>query len=313
MPEQRTFAKFLEYLIVRGFELVLRILPYSLRLRFCEGLGLLAYRLSGRYRNLVLRHLKTAFPEKDDDWREKIARDNFRYSGRLIAEGSHTPVMNERFIKSQLLPRPDSEEHREIFRRGGIAILGHLGNWEWHGCVASRLGGRDIYTLVKRHTNFWSNAYLERTRNRVGMKLIYIDENPFKIIKLLRRGEFVAFTADQNARGHGEFFPFLGKPASTFLGPAVVARNTDVPVYFVWSHHDEQRRVIFEFEEIPRPAIDPADIESWEREFTYAWVKKLEEKVRAHPTDYLWAHNRWKTQPENPEQFMRNWNLPSNE
>ena len=117
------------------------------------------------------------------------------------------------------------------------------------------------------------------------MRLIYVDQNPIIAVKRLRAGDFVAFTSDQDARGNGEFFPFLGKLASTFMGPAIVARNSKAPIYFVWSHRDEKKRLVFEYEKLDLPrGIDPkTQMEDWERAFTWIWVQKMEEKIRLYP------------------------------
>lgn len=299
-------GKLIEYVIVRSIHTGLRLIPFRLRAWLTEYLGLSLYYLSGRYRRLILKHLEHAFPDRDPVWRRDIARRNFRNLGRQFSEFVQTAFINERFFRKWIVIKPDNDEHRDVFRQGSMGILGHLGNWEWHGWVAGYLAGRDIYTLVKRHTNFWSNRYLENMRNRAHMRQIYVDQNALTAVRRLREGCFVAFTSDQNARGNGEFFPYLGRLASTFLGPAVVARNTNVPVYFVWSYHDERKRLVFEFERLTRPPAND-DAGEWEREFTLRWVQKLEEKIREHPADYLWAHNRWRTQPENPDEIWEFW------
>ena len=297
MNNDRSFKKRIEYAVIRVLDLVLSLIPFAIRVRLTEQFGYLVYRLSRRYRDLVLGHLAQAFPDRDQAWRERVARANFGHMGRLLSEIQQTPRISEGFFRRWFVILPNEEAQREMFRTGGMAILGHLGNWEWNGVAGFRLGGRPIYTLVKRHTNAWSNAFLERSRNRQGMQLIYVDQNPILGVKLLRRGQLVAYTSDQDARSHGLFVPFLGRPASTFIGPAVTARNADVPVWFLWSYRDERGRVVFDFERLGRPKSDPADVEVWEREFTEIWTRKLEEKIRLHPEYYLWAHNRWKTQP----------------
>jgi KDO2-lipid IV(A) lauroyltransferase len=254
----------------------------------------------------VIENIGYAFPDKGVEWRRLLAKKNLRMFGRQIAEFIQTSYIDEKFFRKWFVPLPDSESHQRIYERGGICILGHLGNWEWHGFLAGHLAGHDIYTLVKRQRNPLTNRYVERMRNRAHMRFIYIDQNAFITIGKLRKGGLVAFTSDQNARGNGGFFPFFGRLASTYLGPASVARNTKVPVYFVWSYRDKMGRLNFGFEEIERPDEIPVeDSERWEKAFTYRWVRLLEKHVLEHPEDYLWAHNRWKTQPENPEEIWR--------
>lgn len=301
--KHRSPGKFFVFCVEMLLLGLLGLIPFSLRARICEAIGGLLFHLAGRYRRLVLTNLAYAFPDASKDWLLATTRRNFRLLGRSVAEFVQTPRISDAFYDRWFVCEPAEEEHRRAYAGGGIVILGHFGNWEWHGYLAGRLAGRDIYTLVKRHTNYWMNAWVERSRHRAHMQLIYIDQNAFITINRLRHGDVVAFTSDQNAGGAGWFFPFFGRLASTYLGPAAVARNTKVPVYFVWSYHDGEGRLHFGQEPLSRPdGIDPkADPEAWERAFTYSWIKKLEEKVRLHPADYLWSHNRWKAKARDPE------------
>ncbi len=295
MTGKKTVGKFIEYIFIRVWDFQLMCIPFRLRAWMTEQIGIALYHIFGKYRRLVLAHLEQAFPDSKPEWRVKIAKQNFRNMGRLMGEINQTPRLNDKFFKKWMVIKPGMREHIDAFEGSRIQILGHLGNWEWHGFVGSHLIKKPVYTLVKRHTNFWSNGYLERTRNSAGMRLIYVDQNPFIVVKRLRAGDSVAFTSDQDARGNGEFFPFFNKPASTFTGPAVVARNApDAKVFFIWSYHDEKKRLVFDCEPLEMPRVPRDDMDAWEHEFTHIWVKKLEEKIRAHPADYLWAHNRWK-------------------
>jgi len=293
---ERSIGKALEYGALRVVAGFLLLIPFTLRARLMEVFARFLFSLSKRYRSLVQDHLQLAFPEKSRDWILDMSRRNAATMGRLFAELIQTPSVNAAFF-SRRFAIENEELQREIFARGGIAILGHLGNWEWHGLLGARLAGRPIYTIVKRHTNFWSNRYAEKSRNEVGMRLIYVDQNPFEIVRLLRRGEFVAFTSDQDARQHGHFFSFFGKPASTFMGPAIIARTTAVPVYFVWSFRREGK-VVFAAEKLREVGVSRKNPEEWEAEFTRIWLERLERAIREHPADYLWAHNRWKTRPD---------------
>ena len=306
MQRKKSFRLFIEYFILRFFTSIFSAVPFRLRASFWEQVTLAGYYIASGYRNKVLTNLRYGFPDQTEEWRVSIAKKNFRILGRQFAEFMETPYITDSFFQKWFVAEPSAQIHKEAYSKGGMCILGHFGNWEWHGYFAGKLSGRDIFTLVKRHSNPWSNQYFEKTRNSSYMQLIYIDQNPFITINKLRKGELVAFTSDQNAGSSGEYFPFFGRLASTYLGPASVARNTSCPIYFVWSWHDEKGRLHFELEELKRPDFSPReDVEKWEHEFTYMWVKKMEEKVKQHPADYLWTHNRWKSQPENPDEIWK--------
>ncbi len=255
----------------------------------------------------MLENLRAAFPEKEPSWHHDIAIQNFKNLGRLAAEFLHDPYVDDKFHDRWFVLKPNAETHRRAWEGGGILVLGHLGNWEWKGVSITRNGPNPLYVLAKRQSNPWSNELIARTRGSQNIKLIYTDDSPRVIFKLLKEKALIGFISDQDAGTNGEFFPFFNRFASTFQGPALFARKTGVPIYFLWSYHDSHRRLVFEIQELERPDCDPADAEKWQREFTWRWVSLLEEKARQHPADYFWIHRRWRTQPEHPVDLWRKW------
>jgi len=309
--EKRTVGKFLEYLLVRVILLPVLLIPFRLRGRLLERLNLALGRASRSARDRIYNNIRHAFPEMDGPRVRKIAWRHLRNLGRMLNEFYQEPRMDSADIERWIIREPDAATHERMLASGGILVLGHLGSWEWKGVSITNTVENDLYVFAKRQSNPWMNALIERIRRSQRIKLIYTDESPRLTLSLLKQKALVAFIADQDAGKQGEFFPFFGRLASTFQGPAVFARMTDVPVYYAYSWHDEAARLHFHLEPFERPAWnakdDPRD---WEREFTYRWVKRLEETVEQYPGDYYWIHRRWHTRPEDPEavwKFWREW------
>ena len=109
----------------------------------------------------------------------------------------------------------------------------------------------------------------------------------------LRDGRVVVLASDQDALERGVFVPFLGRPASTFRGPARLALRHDVPLFFGVLVREGQgyRMVLERVEAGPGADADP------ETRLTRAWVERLEDHVGRRPEQYFWFHRRWKTEP----------------
>ncbi len=305
------FLHIVEYASVRALFGFLKLLPYSTRISFVhfvlKFLSLIASTIPKRIKGGI----QQAFSEMKTSDVEKIFRENLKITARMVVDFEEGPRMNDDFLKDKFLYEPSEEEFRKICRGGGILILGHLGNWETHGVGITRAlreTGVELYVFSKRQSNRLTNDWIEKTRAKQNIKLIYTDESPRVALSLLKKGHLVAFIADQDAGKHGLFIPFLGKPASTFLGPAVFARSIDSPVHFMWSRYTPEGKLVLGTLPLERPAIDPKkDSDLWEKAFTYNWVKILEKKVLEHPASYFWLHRRWKRQPENPEEVLLFW------
>lgn len=270
----------------------------------------LLFRFSRSFRERIAQNVEASFPGLSAEERTRICRENLRSLARLANEFIHEERIQQDEIKQRIVLEPDGGElHKKLLDGGGIIIMGHLGSWEWMGVgLTSVLKKAELHVLAKRQSNPWSNAWIERVRASKKCYLIYTDESPRLILQQLKKGNLVAFIADQDAGKAGEFYPFLGRLASTYQGPALFARMTSVPLIFCWSWHDDQSRLHFQVQEIGRPKLDPrSNPEEWDRQFTLNWVRLLEEKVREHPEDYYWLHRRWHTKPADAEQIWSLW------
>ncbi|EPG65512.1 lysophospholipid acyltransferase family protein [Leptospira wolffii] len=307
--ERKKAKKFFQYLFARFLVGFLSFFPYVIRGKILFGVVYLLGKLTGSIRNRIERHIRLAFPRKSEKEIQSLVLHNLRNLSHMANEFCEESRMNRRYVDEWVTLLPNSETHTRLFERGGILVLGHLGNWETMGVsVCYSAPKNDLYVFAKRQSNPWSNSWIEKNRATQRIKLVYTDESPRKALSLLKQGKLVAFISDQDAGKNGSFFPFLGRMASTFQGPATFARMTDAPIIFCSSWYDKKGKLYFYVEEFERPDMDPKkDPQAWEREFTYKWVKRLEEEVRKHPGDYFWLHRRWHTKPENEEELTRFW------
>jgi KDO2-lipid IV(A) lauroyltransferase len=101
---------------------------------------------------------------------------------------------------------------------------------------------------------------------------------------------------DQDARRKGVFVEFLGAPAACHTGVVKLAIRSGKPLIagvLVDGGSGTYRLV-----RGPVWRADPSrSDEENELDGTTVFHRFLEEQVRAHPGNYLWAHRRWKTAP----------------
>lgn len=111
----------------------------------------------------------------------------------------------------------------------------------------------------------------------------------------LKRGEIVAIVLDQNTkRDYGIFVDFMGRPACTSPGLAILAAQTGTPVYPFYATRapDGSHDVTM------MPPLDPPTDKSREamHDATQRYTKVLEDIIREHPENWMWLHKRWRTQ-----------------
>ena len=148
------------------------------------------------------------------------------------------------------------------------------------------------------------------------MRVLKTDEGIRRMLRTVRRGEFITLLFDQDAGRNGVFLPFFGRPASTSQGPARFARMAKAPIVMGFAIRQPdgryRARLIGPFE-LPRGrkslqasgvgesvhsvADHASGVSAAEKKLLEEMVGQLEDVIRSHPEQWFWMHRRWKTQP----------------
>jgi KDO2-lipid IV(A) lauroyltransferase len=282
-----------------GFFLsVINLIPLKWRISLFEGLSQLIYVLDDRHRRIALRGLALAFPEKDPEERNGIARSAFRNLARVAAEFFVLPRLNEKNF-----PRYICFEGLENFQRayekgkGILFLTAHFGNWEWMAASFPLQTHHPCHVVFRPLDNRFLDDLVEGLRMATGNQTIPKQKAMGQILRLLKGGELVGILLDQNmAWQEGVFVDFFGEKACTNTGMALLALKTEAPVVpaFNIRQRDGRYRVIIEPEV---PVIRTGDKDKDVMENTQRFTQIIERYVRDYPDHWLWMHQRWKTRP----------------
>jgi KDO2-lipid IV(A) lauroyltransferase len=242
---------------------------------------------------LARENLKLALGLAADDPRvEQIVRSSYRH---------FCLVATELFVLPRLLGKRRADEILHVRGleyvqdpgRGAVVATAHLGNWELLGTLGPLLG-ISLVSIGKRLTNLRVNEFLTRQRSRYGQRIVDKDGAFLRIAREVKRGALAGILLDVHAGRRGALIDFFGRPASTFLAPAQLARRTGVPFLPVFS---VRVREPAEFEVQIGPPIAP-DPQLPEDEDVYRMTaefhRRLEQAIRQNPEQWQWFHRRWK-------------------
>jgi Kdo2-lipid IVA lauroyltransferase/acyltransferase len=262
--------------------------------RVGESIGRLLFR-AGMRRDVALDNLRRAFPERDDAWVHRVARDSFAHFGReLIVTLRLSEMTADELIARSDFTGLDAVRERLALGDGAVIVTGHLGNWEVAAaCMAAR--GLPMAVVAQRQSNPLSDRRINDVRRRFGSTPMDRREAAKKGLRTLRRGGLLAFVADQDARGSGVFVPFFGRMASTHRGPALLALRTGAPLFAAGFIRTADGRYDCHIHPIDENREGEPD--EVVHRLTAAYTAVLEQAVRSAPEQYLWQHRRWKTQP----------------
>ena len=287
-----------EFALARGAFRTFGALPGRAAVGLGAGLAAAAHSPFRIRLGIVEEQIAAAFPDRGAAWVRETARASYRHFGREAAEIVRLNVGGRRDLLDRI---SGAEEARRTFASGGapglgaVIVTGHLGNWEAAGAAVSSLG-MPLAAVVKRQSNPRFDHLLLESRRALGIEPIYMEDARTAMPDLIRSGTSVALVADQDARRRGIFVPFLGRPASTFRGPARLSLATGAPLFFGAAIRDGDG-----YRAVVEPVISGLSNSEAEADLTAKWVARLETWVRRHPEQYFWFHRRWKTAPEDAE------------
>lgn len=292
--------------------------PLERAVGFGARLGRAYARLGGPRTSDARINLRIAYPALSDVARERMLVETYENFGRMVMETASLP----RFSREDLLAIADTEgfEHLERAMKaspdgGAIVLTAHFGSFELFAAI---MAARGIpLSIVHRTAN---NPELDRLitgwREAAGIQVIRRGTAARAVLRALRSGRVVVMPLDQDTRKEeGVFVPFFGRLASTRDGPARLAMRTGCPVvpafmFRLGATARHRIRILPALELIPE-GPDRAGTDASAAENVVRMTQAIEAAVREAPTQWIWSHRRWKTQPKGtPRPYGRKADRP---
>ncbi len=289
----------LEYAAAWPFIKLLGLMPRSMSRAFAISLGRVVYLLHFRLREVGMRNLAMALPEKSEAERASILRGVFTSLGRQLAELCQFPRYSPENI-DEVVVYDGLENYEQAYARGkGVLFLtAHFGGWEL-SAFAHSLHGHWLHIVMRPMDNPYLDRMIEHYRTMHGNKTVAKDDFVRGLLAAMKAGETVGILMDTNMTPpQGVFVDFFGIKACTASGLARIALRTDaavLPGFTIWDEALGKYRLRFD------PAVElirTGDLEADIVANTQRFTKVIEDYVRKYPDQWLWVHRRWKTRPE---------------
>jgi len=269
--------------------------PFPEALERGARLGRLWHTLDLGHRRLATRNIGLGLG-LDPHASARVARACFENIGRTLAEFALAGSRIE-----ELLGRVDLEGTEHLHAalaggRGAFIVTGHCGNWELLSARISR--EVPVTGLARPMANPLVEATVAARRSAAGARTMNARDSARGVLRLLRRGEAVGMLLDQNAlRSERVFVPFLGRPAATNFGLAMLALKSGAPVLPAFSARgaDGRHRAWIG---APIPFAEAGDRAARIGVSTARYTAAIEAFVRRYPEQWFWVHDRWKRSPD---------------
>jgi KDO2-lipid IV(A) lauroyltransferase len=295
-PFSKRIKNWLIFQFIRSLIWFVRLLPRGAALRFFEILGALAFRLIKKEREKTLRHLRLAFGKQRSEAEiHQMARATFRMLGRNAVEALRLPLFAGAGLEKHV--RVHGREHLDrAFARGKgvLCVTGHIGCWELMAVWVAR-----HYPLAVVGAALYDprlDEILLRQRVQAGYRTLPRSAAGTKaLLRWFREGGVVGMLIDQDTRVDGEFVDFFGQPAYTPAGMVLLAERTGAPLVPLAIHMNDDSTHTIEIR--PEIFLENTGAARADRIANVLKCSKaVEDFIREHPTQWVWMHERWRTQ-----------------
>lgn len=300
-------------------------LPEPPLLAFADLVGGIWYRLAPERRRRARRNLARItrwLAERDlgtpaaraaaRDGRalDALVRAAFRHATRYYVQLARAPIVDAAYLERRLAIEDPDAVDAVLDDPGGALFVGlHLGWFELPALIAVGRTARPAVVPAETLADPDLQAYLVRTRESLGVRLVELSQAKRLLKEALRAGQIVGLAGDRDISGGGIETELFGAPAPLAVGPALLALETGVTphVFGVWRDADGVYQA--RMEAVPLPA------EGTRRErvtaFLAAEARAFEQHIAAAPEQWLTVfHPIWPDLEAAPRRATRDRRAP---
>lgn len=279
------------YYIVLGLLYLFSFLPLWIIYRISDAISFLLHYVLKYRRNVLLKNLTIAFPEKTHAEKIVIIKKFYRNFTDTFLEAIKLLSMPEKSLRKRI--QFDPSIFNELYATGKSCQVhaGHNFNWEW---VNVRVAKELLYPYLAVYIPIGSKV-LDRVfkyfRQKTGTTMLPATDMKNAMLPYRNKQYLLALVADQNPGSpqRAYWVKFFDKWTPFVTGPEKNARLNNIPVVF--ARFSKPKRGYYLIE--TRLATEnPASMK--DGQLTLDYVRYLEEVIRKQPEVYLWSHNRWK-------------------
>jgi KDO2-lipid IV(A) lauroyltransferase len=282
------------YAFGRLFMLMAQSVPLPSAVKLGEWAGRRMVRWTARNHEIGLNNLRHAFPGISPERAEALLIEMYSHFGRAAIEMAFAQRMlgPTTFRRHMEIVNEDVLHEARRAGKGAVFVTAHMGTWEILSVLLRNLRF-ETTTVYRPLSNPYFDGFIRRTRKRFGQTMVPRVGALPRLLRVLRRGGYIALLADQHAKRDGIWTPFFGRPASTTPAPALLALRTGAPIITGYVHRLPGP---YRFEVVLDEPIRPestGDREADVYRITAEISRRIESYVRRFPEQWLWVHRRW--------------------
>ncbi len=280
------------YYLVYGLLYLLSLLPMRALYIIADGAYLFVYYIMRYRKNIVMKNLAIAFPEKTIEQRIIIAKEFYKnFADNFIESIKLVSASNSFLTKHFIIDNPELINNYYKQGRKCQLHLGHNFNWELANITMPYCVDYQFMVVYMPIENEIFNRIFLKIRSRTGTKLLSAKKLSREIMQYRNSQYMLTLVADQAPAkiSSSYWLYFFNQPTPFMQTPEKGARIADIPVLFANLYKTKRGFYRARLEVL---SDNPARLP--EGELTRRYIYNLEKTLRQHPSMWLWTHRRWK-------------------
>lgn len=251
----------------------------------------LIYYCFGYRKEVVMKNLNIAFPDKTDKEKIRIAKnfyhlfvDTFIETIKLISISKKEFLRRCEFDPTLIQELSSKQQSIQLHS-------GHFFNYEFMNLAMGMHCKNNFLGVYAPISNKAFDKIIKDMRSKFGSILIPNSEFKNNFQQYAQQPYTIGLIADQNPSNPNKaiWTNFLGKKTAFVRGPEVGSKGNNTAVVMVYIF--PKKRGYYKIE-TSLLTITPKETE--QGFVTKSLIQFIEQKIYEHPSNYLWSHRRWK-------------------
>ena len=280
------------YFVIYSLLYLISLLPWRVLYIFSDGIAFLLkhvikYRVDVVHQNLII-----AFPNKTENERKQIAYDFYQQFTDSFIETIKLLSISDKTFQKRFTSNVEVLNNLYPTGQSVQIMAGHFFNWEFANWGVAKYGKYPFLAVFMPLSNKVFSKLIYDLRARYGSILIPATNFRSQFHKYANEGSYaMALAADQNPGNplQAYWVNFFGRLTPFVKGPEKGAKLNNTSQVFVHFYRTKRGYYHSQYELM---TISPNYFK--DGQLTALYVKVLEEKIKANPSNYLWSHRRWK-------------------
>jgi KDO2-lipid IV(A) lauroyltransferase len=280
------------YFVIYSLLYLISLLPWRVLYIFSDGIAFLLkhvikYRVDVVHQNLII-----AFPNKTENERKQIAYDFYQQFTDSFIETIKLLSISDKTFQKRFTSNVEVLNNLYPTGQSVQIMAGHFFNWEFANWGVAKYGKYPFLAVFMPLSNKVFSKLIYDLRARYGSILIPATNFRSQFHKYANEGSYaMALAADQNPGNplQAYWVNFFGRLTPFVKGPEKGAKLNNTAQVFVHFYRTKRGYYHSQYELM---TISPNYFK--DGQLTALYVKVLEEKIKANPSNYLWSHRRWK-------------------